>query len=255
MSAGAPPPSPSVAQTLWAQRVPVYVTHRARRTDDAAPFVASVPRFGYLALLLPRLRAFFGAACSTFHHELVPLRALPVGLLLDLYRPALPWRLEVAAADDDADGPAPDVADVFMNAAKEADFVRNGHAKQIMGLSKAKTTALWHAVRDGDGAAFARLHAGLLDAPAPLKKVPLRLYVPHAAAGAYRVVQAPVAAAPPQKTLGQALAALLPGLFPAAGAHVLMHGAPVPLAAPLEELMREAAFPDGWLCLTVVLVT
>ncbi len=31
-----------------------------------------------------------------------------------------------------------------------------------------------------------------------------------------------------------------------------MHGVPVPFSAPLEELMREAAYPDGWLCLVMV---
>lgn len=35
-------------------------------------------------------------------------------------------------------------------------------------------------------------------------------------------------------------------------ANVLLHGAHVPFMAPLDELMREAAYPDGWLCLVVV---
>lgn len=52
------------------------------------PFYATtIPRFGYLAQLLPRLSAFFGRPCSSFHFEDVPLRNLPVGLLVDLYRP------------------------------------------------------------------------------------------------------------------------------------------------------------------------
>ena len=134
-------PTP-LPQRLWALRIPVYVTHASR--PGSPPFVASVPRFSYLALLLPRLAAFFGAPCSSFHHEEIQLRNLAVGLLVDLYRPpALPWRLVVA------DGPQWDIGDTFMNAAKEADFVRNGNAKQIMSLSKENTTALWNAVQDG----------------------------------------------------------------------------------------------------------
>jgi autophagy-related protein 5 len=35
---------------------------------------------------------------------------------------------------------------------------------------------------------------------------------------------------------------------------VMQHGAAVPFSAPLEDLMREAAYPDGWLCLIVVLM-
>lgn len=60
------------------------------------------------------------------------------------------------------------------------------------------------------------------------------------------------------QTLGPALRAMLPSLFPSSRdpvlAHVVLHGAPVPFSAPLEELMREAAYPDGWLCLIVVLL-
>lgn len=60
------------------------------------------------------------------------------------------------------------------------------------------------------------------------------------------------------QTLGPALRTLLPSLFPSSRdpvlANVVMHGAPVPFSAPLEELMREAAYPDGWVCLIVVLL-
>ncbi len=61
-----------------------------------------------------------------------------------------------------------------------------------------------------------------------------------------------------QQTLGAALKAALPTLFPSSRdpvlANVVLHGGPVPFRAPLEELMREAAYPDGWLCLCVVLL-
>lgn len=131
----------SLPQTLWSLQVPLYITHATQPTN---PFIVSVPRFSYLALLLPRLTAYYGAACSSFHHEEVQLRNLAVGLLVDLYRPALPWRLVVG------DGPEWDIADTFTNSAKEADFVRNGNAKQIMSLSKEHSTALWDAVRDSE---------------------------------------------------------------------------------------------------------
>lgn len=66
------------------------------------------------------------------------------------------------------------------------------------------------------------------------------------------------AAAETPNTLGPALRSLLPSLFPSSRdpvlAQVVMHGAPVPFRAPLEDLMREAAYPDGWLCLIVVLL-
>ena len=69
----------SIAQTLWDSRIALHITHPSSRI----PFVASVPRFSYLALLLPRLSAFFRSTCSSFHFEDVQLRNLPVGLLDD----------------------------------------------------------------------------------------------------------------------------------------------------------------------------
>ncbi len=105
----------SVARTLWKLRIPLLITHAAQ-PDGARPFVASVPRFSYLGQLLPRLRAFFGPglACSSFHHEEVQLRNLPLGLLADLYRPpSLPWRLVVGNGDEWH------VGDTFLNGAKE----------------------------------------------------------------------------------------------------------------------------------------
>lgn len=136
-----PTTSSTLPRTLWSLEVPLHISHPS--DTSRPPFVVSVPRFSYLALLLPRLTAYFGTPCSSFHHEEVQLRNLPVGLLVDLYQPAaLPWRLVVG------DGPEWDIGDTFLNGAKEADFVRNNNAQQIMSLSKADTTALWNAVQD-----------------------------------------------------------------------------------------------------------
>ncbi|CAK7272356.1 Autophagy protein 5 [Sporothrix epigloea] len=301
----------SLARVLWQRRVPLIITHASlggldegdgldgdgnasdREKRKKALFYATfVPRFGYLAQLLPRLTAFFGLPCTSFHFEDVPLRNLPVGLLLDLYRPVVlqsgyssmssssisaertPWRLVVA------DGEAWHLGDTFLNGAKEADYVRYGSAKQIMSLSKENTEALWHAVQDNDYKAFSRVNGLLLNAPTPLRHIPLRLYIPttappaqtteNAAAastaetpakpGSYKVMQTlvqPRTSNRQQQTLGPALRSLLPLLFPSSRdpvlANVILHGAPVPFQAPLEDLMREAAYPDGWLCLVVVL--
>jgi autophagy-related protein 5 len=55
-----------------------------------------------------------------------------------------------------------------------------------------------------------------------------------------------------------ALNAMIPSLFTSRRDAVLaipiLHGAPVPFSAPLEELMREAAYADGWIHLSVSLV-
>ncbi|KAF3760799.1 hypothetical protein M406DRAFT_342978 [Cryphonectria parasitica EP155] len=254
----------SIPQTLWSQRVPLFIAHKALQ-QPGSPFITAVPRFSYLAQLLPRLSSYFGIPCSSFHHEEIQLRNLTVGLLVDLYQPQLPWRLEVG------DGYEWDIGDTFLNGVKEADFIRNGNAKQIMSLSKEHTTALWNAVQDNDYASFAKVNAQLLNPPTPLKHVPIRIYIPStppggdasgSAPGSFKVMQSLVEPRLPNRstpqTLGPALRSLLPSLFPSSRdpvlANVVLHGAPVPFTAPLEELMREAAYPDGWLCLIVVLL-
>jgi len=156
-----------------------------------------------------------------------------------------------------------------------------------MKMSRADTTALWDAVRDNDYVAFTRINNRLLNTPTALKHVPIRLYIPSQPppaseegvsspsetsvpeTGAFKIAQylvsATVAGAegararhPRSQTLGMALRILMPELFPSSRdpiiANVVMHGAPVPFAAPLGELMKEAAYPDGWICLVVVLL-
>lgn len=135
-----------------------------------------------------------------------------------------------------------------------------------MSMSKEDTTSLWNAVRDNDYTAFTKVNSSLLNAPLPLKHVPLRIYIPStppsdATPGAFKVVQSLVAPQTPARQpqlLGAALRGLLPSLFPSSRdpvmANVILHGAPVPFSAPLEELMREAAYPDGWLCFIVDLL-
>jgi autophagy-related protein 5 len=79
--------------------------------------------------------------------------------------------------------------------------------------------------------------------------------------GTYKVVQSLIPPQSPSRQptlLGSALRTLLPTLFPSSRdpvlANVILHGAAVPFSAPIEDLMREAAYPDGWLCFVVVLL-
>lgn len=110
--------STSIPQALWDLQIPVYITHVAAPNS---PFVAAVPRFSYLSLLLPRLAAYFGLPCSSFHYEDVLLRNLATGLLIDLYQPTLPWRLTVG------DGMSWDIGDTFLNSVKEVCLLSYSH--------------------------------------------------------------------------------------------------------------------------------
>jgi autophagy-related protein 5 len=134
-----------------------------------------------------------------------------------------------------------------------------------MKMSKDHTTQLWHAVVDNDYSSFSPIQTRLLNAPTALKHIPLRVYIPSSDSsasseptGSYRVVQSLVPALGSDRRpqlLGQALKSMMPSLFPSSRdpvlAGVVLHGAAVPFEAPLADLMREAAYPDGWLCFVV----
>jgi len=239
---------------IWASTIPLNITH----PDSTLPYLIHAPRLSYLPLLLPRLTSFFGSG-SSFSHEGILLKNLPIGLLYDLYQPDLPWRLTLG------DGPLFDIHDTFMNSVKEADFIRNGTAKGIMSMSKEDSTKLWNAVQDNDLATFSTINTKLLNSAGPLRHIPLRIYIPSQAGsetlGSFKVVQSlvtPRTANREVQTVGSALNQMLPSLFPsrrdAIFAEPLLHGAPIPFRAPLEEVMREAAFPDGWIHLSIVLL-
>ncbi|KUJ11881.1 APG5-domain-containing protein [Mollisia scopiformis] len=249
---------------IWDATIPLHITH----PSSPVPYLIQVPRLSYLPLLLPRLTSFFGPA-SSFSYEGILLKNLPVGLLYDLYQPELPWRLTLG------DGPLFDIHDTFMNSVKEADFIRNGTAKGIMSMSKEHSTQLWNTVQDNDYASFSRINSILLNPPTPLKHIPLRIYIPSSPSssnpsssqpnanflGSIKIIQTlipPVTERRETQTLGSALNAVLPSLFPsrrdAILAEPILHGAPVPFRAPLEEVMREAAYADGWIHLGVLMI-
>ncbi|RAK73956.1 autophagy protein 5 [Aspergillus fijiensis CBS 313.89] len=206
----------------------------------------------------------------------------------------LPWRLTVHFSDWpdeelvrlDADGMV--MHDAFINSVKEADFLRNGTAKGIMALSKEDSAGLWTAVRDVDLPSFQRISNILLPPPnQPFRNVPVRFFLPlppDSDSPSLKVVQSPIppviapssassaaastmsiaasqsmmaaARASPQiQTVGSALHALLPNLFPSRRTPVLakpvLHGAAVPMAAPVEELVRCSAYGDGWVYVVV----
>lgn len=187
----------------------------------------------------------------------------------------LPWRLtlhftewpEQALVRPDAEGKM--LHDAFINSVKEADFLRNGTAKGIMSLSKDDSTQLWNAVQENDFNTFNPISRRLLYAQgAPLRHIPLKIYLPSSptasepASGHLRVVQSLITPSLPgarePQTLGTALHSLLPTLFPSRRTPILakavLHGAVVPMGAVIEELMRTAAYLDGWIHLGVVMM-
>lgn len=179
---------------IWDGSLPLEIRLAAsdcRTYDESEPYFVQPPRLSYLAILLPRLHAFFQPSLinpevepheAWLSFEGVPLKwHYPLGLLYDLFSGAeptnlasqkredvsasqraveatsdstpLPWRLTVHFTDYpsdqliqlDAQGRA--LLDSYINAVKEADFIRNGTARTVMSLSKENSDSLWHAVQ------------------------------------------------------------------------------------------------------------
>ena len=204
----------------------------------------------------------------------------------------LPWKLVLHFSDWpesqlvrlDAEGKV--LHDAWMNSVKEADFLRNGSASAIMSLPPDESEKLWQAVENRKSSTISICNLGnlilLVDLDTyssierklhptelkPLRHVPLRIYLPdlpsasQPMSGHLKVLQSPVtpnlAHTMEPQTLGVALHALLPSLFPSRRTPVLarpvLHGAVVPMSAQLEELARCAAYLDGWIHLGIAMI-
>lgn len=198
----------------------------------------------------------------------------------DSTSPRLPWKLILHFSEFPSDTLIPlDEAgkvhhDAYINSVKEADFLRNGSAKVIMSLSKDDSTTLWHSVKQHDMTLFNSINQKFMKPPPgmELRHVAMKIYLPSATSqtdntgdeqplGTLKVVQGlvkPFAEAGAPQSLGGALHDLLPTVFPSRRSYIfaqaVLHGAVLPLAAPVEELMRSVAYADGFLHIAVIMV-
>ncbi|KAK5417051.1 Autophagy protein 5 [Exophiala xenobiotica] len=201
---------------------------------------------------------------------------------------ALPFKLTLHFQPDPEKPTLPDATpvvlhDSFINSVKEADFLRSGTAKPIMTLSAQESKALWTSTQQSDVATFSKIHGHLVPAPGQLRNIPLRVYLPSSpdqgsSKAQIKVLQSHI---PPTvsvvgqnspaalrggggggvtgqpQTLGTALHQLIPSLFPSRRTPILatplLHGAPVPMSANLEELVRWGCYADGWLSVVLAM--
>ncbi|KAF2749257.1 autophagy protein-like protein 5 [Sporormia fimetaria CBS 119925] len=225
----------------------------------------------------------------------VPLKwHYPLGLLYDLYsgtephpgegrkedaeQPGLPWRLRVHFSDYPTeqliklDAAGKHLHDLYINGVKEADYLRNGTGKTIMSLNKDDSTQLWESVKQHNFSLFNPINHKLLNPQGVnLRHMPIKLYLPHASTenqkeeptpGSVRVMQAlvpPVLSSRSPQTVGTALNTMVPTLFPSRRiptvAQPVLHGAVLPLTVNVEDLLRTSTYSDGWLHITVSMMS
>ncbi|KAL0632942.1 Autophagy protein 5 [Maublancomyces gigas] len=283
----------SIRRAVWHGSIPVKIVldfGESRVFDASDPYYLTIPRISYLPLFIPQIYKFFKPflidsdvskeETAWFEFESVPLKwHWPVGLLYDLFtgrdpssqvteddaEHTLPWaltlhfraypqkhlmRLDTPSACHDA----------WMNLVKEADCVRHGSAKAVMNLTKDESTGLWDSLQSHDFDKFWSVNDKLV-APisTPTRNIPLRVYIPGAG---LRVVQRPVPPFQPNRdphTIGTALHLFVPELFPSQRVAVLArpvaHGVVLAMNTPLMELMQEVVYPDGFLHVSLAMMS
>ncbi|KAF3386616.1 Autophagy protein 5 [Penicillium rolfsii] len=260
---------PSLLPKLRAFFSPYLIEPGSRHHDGWFAFEGVPLKWHYPVGLLFDLYAGADPATKTgFGHEVSQEIGSP-----------FPWKLTVHFSD----WPTEDLVrldengmvmnDAFINSVKEADFLRNGTAKGIMSLSKEDSSGLWKAVENVDLPSFQRISHILLPPPSqPFRNVPIRIFLPlppDEESGSLKVVQSPLPPSIPTsgvqpsqsisprsspgmqpQTIGGVLHTLLPNLFPSRRTPVLakpvLHGAVLPMSAPIEEVVRCSAYGDGW---------
>ncbi|TPX53939.1 hypothetical protein PhCBS80983_g06104 [Powellomyces hirtus] len=291
-----------VAQKLWDGQVPLRIS---LHPQDASALNASnyscfsqylsVHRFSYLPLIASEVRRFFventnlgfsGSDAEVwFECQGIPLKwHYPVGLLCD-YQMAdidhsagpLPWHITVHFLNFPADklirvspdSSIPSIRDAFMSMVKEADFMRHGTIKKVMGLSKQDQTQLWDSLVSHSFEEFWHVNSQLLVSENTWPRyVPLRIYVPG-----LPVIQEPIPSIDEETdqpyTLRHVLASVLPQYFKpradgdasrrgsvdsmkrAPDAVALLHGIEAPLGVPLVWLSQNCSYPDNFLHIVI----
>lgn len=248
-----------------------------------------VHRCSYLPLLLPQIRRHFSrwigrlGSCLDqsqpwFSHEEdgdVPLKwHYPVGLLYDLARARgsaanLPWSLTLHFSPHPSPSPIlpftdPDLTDHpadctaaqqqsslpahFYSSLKQADFLRFGSCRRMMGLARGAQMQLWDALWTHNYDRFWAVNGSLVedgDSVVGVERAPLRLYLVRSDAP-IRILQRPI----------QMDATLLSGLspiLPTAVKEARIHGLQIPLETPLRWLALNAAYPDNFIHLILIL--
>lgn len=146
-----------------------------------------------------------------------------------------------------------------MNQIKESCYVQHGSAKPVMILSKQDSSDLLQSVKTHDANKFWSIMPKIQSkGTKKLKNIPIRLYIPVSD----KVIDVPLEPFCPdgsQRKLGDVLHQTLPDLFPSTKNNILakpvLHGVTVPLDAPLVELFYEGLYVDGFLHISIILIS
>jgi len=286
-----------IRRKVWDNVIPcefVLGSTEVATTTPPPPFFAMVPRLGYFSAvcrdIMKHTKHTSPKTPPSESHELwletngKPLRwHLPVGVIFDTVneRAEIPWRITVHYQHFPASllrcSDPQDMHTTFTNTLKEAMFLRHGHTKGVMQLSKDEQQLLFHSISKRDFDGYWRVNQHLLHPEGTrtsCRHVPVRFVFRNMS---QPFVQKPI---PPSDTSGQphtvlsGLRLLLtqlitdqhrqlhsgspapqgPNAFPDTarpgaveeGAQCYLHGQPLPMDTPLSWLVDHCACADNF---------
>ncbi|TPX36976.1 hypothetical protein SmJEL517_g01022 [Synchytrium microbalum] len=288
----------TVTEFVWKGQVPLRIsvhsedvktlmgsssTSTGQRDIDPQHILAL--RCSYLPLLTSTIRKYFTELCNQplviddadiwYECEGVPLKwHYPIGLLFDIHngaRQLLPWTITVRFTSFPADKlirvnaassmDAPH--DFFMALIKEADFLRTGSIKKVMGLSKADQSSLWEGLCSNDYEKFWAVNTRLItNEGIQPKAIPLRIYIQDRPVVQELVVpldqERKIIPGVPENprtisiVLQDVLKDALDLTIDISTLQVTLHGVAIPLDTPIPYLSVNMSYPDNFLHLVVV---
>ncbi|CAN6607429.1 autophagy protein 5 [Trichomonascus vanleenenianus] len=281
-----------VRELIWNGTIPIKVTLAGNesRSPDKQEYLLTVPRNSYISIYLPQILAYFRPSLNDPHNadkhdwwfdfEGVPVRwNWPVGLSYDLLTGLdptqaaeekndshLPWALELHHKNYPKDyilgyESIDSLRDYWLNQSKEACYLRDGNAKAIMNMSKDETDELWESVKAHRFATFWSITDRRLlpNTATNLRYVPVKVYLPVTNKMLQRLIRPTLEDKREPQTVGTALHEHLTELFPSRRtcirARPLIHGIVIPLQAPLAELLAQCMFVDGFLHVSIVMIS
>ena len=252
----------SIGKRVWAGSLLVQIDVSEPEAVVKRYYLAEMHRISYWPQYLPEILAYFKRYLSQstdqpwswwleYENRPIPWHE-PMGLIFDkLCRsPDLPWQLTLRGSANGSTYPSGLLAleneltarNYWLNQAKEACYIRNGNSNAIMNLSLENIQELWKAIRNGSFETFWSI-CGPFIREQTMRHVPLKIYCDGSNEVIQRLVRSRL-----QDGRQQLFEHLLRSLkVDLDGKELYLHGAKLPLNAPLCDVYLEAMYPDGFL--------
>eukprot|EP01102_Stenamoeba_stenopodia_P013786 TRINITY_DN4518_c0_g1_i1.p1 TRINITY_DN4518_c0_g1~~TRINITY_DN4518_c0_g1_i1.p1 ORF type:complete len:303 (-),score=85.96 TRINITY_DN4518_c0_g1_i1:61-900(-) len=267
-----------IKQEVWNGVIPVALSlaqNEVATLQQPEPYYLLAPRCSYFTLCSASAREHFLLATPVRVDEMwfdfigLPLKwHYPIGVLFDLYasQQNLPWTLSVHFQGFPAQQllrcPNEDtIKSHFMNALKEANYLKHGDNARVNALSIVDQNDLFEGLRKNNFELFWRANAKLSSDLAHCKNVPIRICRPSEP-----WLQEPITPLDEngqERTLGNVLQQLLPLQFHVntnsegvisytTNARWLIHGISPPLETPILWLSQHLSHPDNFLYISIL---